>query len=387
MLLFLFSRNDGFRHYLKNALMNGMDENEFLGLPPEQSTPKILRQRKLLLALSGLVFILACIFLYQLFAPASFDSNDISFEIEKGASVRNVATDLHSSGIIRSPDIFEWYARLARVSGSIRAGNYLLRKDMNIPEIVNIMSSNFASDEFTLTVPEGWTVKDIASALKEKDGILESAFLTETKKGYAADFPFLQTVKEPSSSIAQSDFYRLQGFLFPDTYRFFKDSTPADIVQKMLGNFDQKLSQNIRNEIILQRKTIFEIVTMASLIEREVRTPEDKAVVSGILWKRISLGIPLQVDATIVFLKSDGQSQLDHGKVLLEDLKINSPYNTYLNRGLPPGPISNPGLASIEAAVYPKTSPYLYYLSAPDGTTIFSKTLDEHNAAKAKYLK
>ncbi|MEK7149015.1 MAG: endolytic transglycosylase MltG, partial [Patescibacteria group bacterium] len=180
----------------------------------------------------------------------------------------------------------------------------------------------------------------------------------------------------------------LEGYLFPDTYRLYKDASADDVIRKMLGNFDRKLTKDMRNEIILQRKTIYEIVTIASLIEKEVKSPEDKVLVSGILWKRLQLKIALQVDASIIYIKTNGRSQLNGGeKVLYEDLKIDSPYNTYKYRGLPPGPISNPGLESIEAAIYPKQSPYLFYISTPDGKTIYSKTLEEHNTAVAKYLR
>jgi len=151
---------------------------------------------------------------------------------------------------------------------------------------------------------------------------------------------------------------------------------------KMLANFDEKITPDLRKEITKQKKTIFEIITMASLIEKEVAMDEDRAIVSGILWKRIKLGIPLQVDATITYITGKNNT-----KISLNDTKINSPYNTYKYRGLPPGPIANPGIAAIRAAIFPKSSPYLFYLSAPDGRTIFSKTLEEHNTAKTRYLR
>ena len=157
----------------------------------------------------------------------------------------------------------------------------------------------------------------------------------------------------------------------------------------MVRNFDAKVTQEVRDAIAGQQKSIFEIVIMASLIEKEVSSEEDRALVSGILWKRISLGMPLQVDATIAYIKNQEsriKNQRD-GKISLEDTKIDSPYNTYRYRGLPRGPIANPGLSAIRAAVFPRSSPYLYYLSTPDGRTIFSRTLEEHNAAKEKYLR
>ncbi len=154
----------------------------------------------------------------------------------------------------------------------------------------------------------------------------------------------------------------------------------------MLENFSSKFSLDLRAETMKQEKTIYQIITMASLIEKEVTSESDRALVSGILWKRLSLGIPLQVDATINYIKKERGTSSPSGKISILDTKIESLYNTYKYAGLPKGPIDNPGISAIKAAIHPKESPYLYYLSAPDGKTIFSKTLGEHNAAKAKYL-
>ena len=150
----------------------------------------------------------------------------------------------------------------------------------------------------------------------------------------------------------------------------------------MQDNFDKKITPELREEIQQQGKTIFEIVTMASLIEKEVREKEEKEIVSGILWKRLENKIPLQVDATITYITGKKTT-----KISKEETQIDSPYNTYKYLGLPPGPICNPGIDSIEAAIYPKSSEYWYYLSTAEGKVIFSKTLEEHNLAKAKYLK
>ena len=147
----------------------------------------------------------------------------------------------------------------------------------------------------------------------------------------------------------------------------------------MLVNFDKKLTPELRTQIQKQKKTIFEIITMASMIEKEVRSLNDKKIVSGILWKRISIGMPLQLDATINYITDKN----DPG-VAIKDTKIDSPYNTYKYKGLPKGPISNPGIDSTTAAIYPTQTKYWYYLT--DGTTIFSETLQQHNEAKAKYL-
>jgi len=178
-------------------------------------------------------------------------------------------------------------------------------------------------------------------------------------------------------------YYSLEGYLFPDTYIIYNDASLEDIVLKMLHNFDSKLTSKMREDIKKQEKTIYEIITMASVIEKEVRDPEEMKIVSGIFWKRIDVWQPLQSCASLAYILG-----INKPVYSIEDTKIESPYNTYQNYGLPPGPICNPGLAAIEAAIYPKETEYNYFLSKKEnGETVFSRTIEEHNLNKAKYLK
>ncbi|MBI3458735.1 endolytic transglycosylase MltG, partial [Candidatus Azambacteria bacterium] len=173
-----------------------------------------------------------------------------------------------------------------------------------------------------------------------------------------------------------------EGYLFPDTYRIFKDESLKYLIEKIFNNLDSKLTVDLRNEIRSQGKTIFEIITMASIIEKEVKTPDDKKIVAGILWKRLSVNMPLQVDASLGYITGKTSRQLTKN-----DLSLTSPYNTYTYRGLPRGPISNPSLESIMAATYPQESEFWYYLSTKNGQTIFSKNFEDHKKAKQKYLR
>ena len=150
----------------------------------------------------------------------------------------------------------------------------------------------------------------------------------------------------------------------------------------LLGTFEKKVAPALQDASQNPQRTVYDIVTLASILEREVSDSKDRRIVAGILWKRIELGIPLQVDATIAFITGKKT-----GEITLADLQTPSPYNTYLHRGLPSGPIANPGLDAIESAAHPDPSDYLYYLSKPTGETVFSKTLEEHNIAKATHLK
>lgn len=208
--------------------------------------------------------------------------------------------------------------------------------------------------EITITIPEGFTVEQMAGLFEEK--------------GLFSKIEFIK--------IAQNE----EGYLFPDTYRFFKSTTPEKVMEKMKKNFDEKISEFLP-EIERQKKTPRDIIIMASIIEKEVHKIEDRGLVSGILWKRIKEGIGLQVDATITYVLKKTSAELT-----LDDLKTDSVYNTYKYKGLPKGPISNPGKSAIFTAVFPVNSKFLFYLSDKDGKTHYAKNFEEHKKNKLLYL-
>jgi len=298
-----------------------------------------------------------------------------AFAVLPGQGVKEIAKKLEDEKIIGDDFYFEIYAWLSDTEKRFQAGEYELTPAMNIPQIVGILISGKAiSQEVRVTVPEGVTFKEIVSRF-ENSGFKIGDDLPKAGD-YKDEFSFLADSPDDAS---------LEGFLFPDTYNFFKKSSADDIFKKFLDNFNKKLSSNLREEIKRQNKKIHETVTMASVIEKEVAKDPDRAIVSGILWKRLAAGMPLQADATICYAKlADFKGCYP---IYRDDLDIDSLYNTYKYKGLPPGPISNPGLAAIEAAIFPQESDYWFYLSKPDGETVFSKTLDEHNKAKALYLR
>lgn len=274
-----------------------------------------------------------------------FAHEEIFFSVERGQNIFEIGKNLKEGGLIKSRLFFNFYVLITGNFKKLRAGEYFLSSVMTTREIAQkIISGDTA--KIQVTIPEGFTIAQI-----------------EERLGFSL----------PGAP---------EGFLFPDTYKFPARVLGEQVVKTMRENFEKKLTQDLREEITRQGKTILEIVTMASLIEKEVRIKEDKELVSGILWKRMSSDMPLQVDATITYITGKRTT-----KVSIEETRIESPYNTYLNLGLPPLPIANPGLESIQASLYPKSSEYWYYLSTPEGETIFSKTLQEHNIAKARYLR
>lgn len=294
------------------------------------------------------------------FTKDLFSEKEVIFHIEKGESSREIALDLEKEGLIKWGPIFRLYVLTIGVSGNLQAGTYQLSSSMNIPEIVEKFVKGEIAEE-KITIIEGWNLRNIGFYFENK-GMFQAEELWEL-----VGFPL-----DPQSQ---------EGYLFPDTYLIRKDASLEEIVKKMQDNFEKKLAP-YQNEISAAGLTLSEVIIMASLVEKEVKTREDKEIVAGIFWKRIKIGQPLESCATIAYIKG-----IDQWRYSFEDTRIESPYNTYLNFGLPPGPISNPGLESIEAVLHPKSSDYWYYLSTLDGETIFSKTLEEHNIAKVKYLK
>lgn len=311
--------------------------------------------------------------------PFSDGSVEIIFTIKKGEGVKTVADRLEKQKLIDGGFYFEFYVWENGLAKKLQAGEYVLSPNLSISQIAEIfVSGQTAPADVEITFPEGFTVKNIAEKLESKNLISAEKFQRDVK----SLFP---EMKLKYDFLAQSDVSPaapFEGFLFPDTYKFAKDADTKDILEKFLDNFGDKLAPEFHLEIARQNKTINQIITMASIIEKEVRTQEDMEIVSGVLWKRIEAGMPLQVDASIVYVTGKKT-----GEITYDDLRIISPFNTYLNRGLPPYPISNSGEQAIRAAVYPKQSDYWYYLSKPDGETVFSRNFSEHQKAKNLYLR
>ena len=329
--------------------------------------------KKTLILLSLLVLaILIGTWLEMNLAYDNASTEEKLFSVEEGQGLFAIAKNLKKENLVRQEWFFDIVVFLEGGARKLQAGDYRFSQAMTPLEIAEkIISGDIARQ--TITIPEGWNMREIGQYL-ELTGLMPAAdFIRAADEDFSKEFLFLADKPKTAS---------LEGYLFPDTYELKIGEETNILVRKMLVNFDEKLTPEIRSRIKSQGKTIFDIVTIASLLEEEVKTLEDKKIVSGILWKRLKIGMRLQVDATIVYALGNNS-----GKLSYDDLKIDSFYNTYKYAGLPPGPIANPGLDSIMAAIYPQENSYWYYLSAPDGKTYFSQTLEEHNLKKVKYLK
>ncbi len=327
-----------------------------------------------------ILFAVFCFIIWQgIYFQKSFESAENIFSVEKGQSVFEISKNLEKQELIAHSFYFNIYVFLTGKQGNLQAGEYLFNSQQSVKEIAQKIFKGEIMQAKTITIIEGWDIKDIAwyfenQGMFQAEEIMEVAGFPLIENNLQEDFTEFKFLKDKPLD------KNLEGYLFPDTYNIEKNDGVKKIVEKMLENFGIKLDSQLREEIQKQGKSVFEIITMASLIEKEVRIYIDKETVSGVLWKRLDSNMPLQVDATIVYVTGKKT-------VSKEETKIDSLYNTYKYLGLPFGPICNPGLDSIKAAIYPKESKYWYYLSTLEGETIFSRTLEEHNMNKAKHLK
>lgn len=296
----------------------------------------------------------------------------ITVSIPSGSSSADIADMLEEKDVIRSSTAFLAYAKKSGKAGSLQAGAFVLQPSMTVQEIVDALASGKAQ-EMSVTIPEGYTVKDIDVLLASKGFTQPGDIITCAQTCDFSSFDFL-----PSGKGQASRGGKLEGYLYPDTYFVdISDFDPKLFLERMLGTFLDKVV-NINSPA----RSLHEIITMASLIEEEGRTAEERKVISGILWKRFDEGIGLYVDASNRYILDKPTAA-----ITASELDMDSPYNLRKYRGLPPGPIANPGLESINASVHPESSPYYYYLHGTDGQIRYAVTNDEHNANKAKYLR
>lgn len=311
---------------------------------------------------------------YQNFISTPVDANDntaISLLIKKGESLNTITQKLHENELILDQDAFKMYNRLGGYDRNIVAGRFLLNKTMTVPEIVQALTSNEKS-EAIVTIPEGSTIVQIDDTLTDQDLIEEGEFIAAIDEFDDYDNYFFLN-EEKLKDLP----HPLEGYLFPDTYFVDPiDFHSENLIQLMLNTFESRIG----DELQATDRDIHDVVIMASIVEKEVRTTKDIPIVAGLLWKRLDSGWLLGADATLLYLKED--RTIDY-----QDLQEDTPYNTRKNGGLPPGPISNPGLESLTATLYPEESPYWYYLTTLDtGEVIYAETNEQHNANKAQYL-
>lgn len=304
------------------------------------------------------------------------DASRKNIKIESGMSVNAIAAMLQEKQIVRSARAFSLYVRFHNAESSIQAGDFVLQPLMTVEEIVRTLNKGY-SEEVTITIPEGYTVKDIDALLVKKELIKDGEFLACAQTCDFSGFSFL-----PQAAALAKRGGKVEGYLFPDTYFVIRDGfTPEKFLIRLLGTFRTRVVEGLKDDITASKRSLHDIVTMASLIEEETRTNDERAIISGILWKRFRENVGLGVDATVRYIVEKPTAA-----ITLTDLDIDSAYNLRKYRGLPPGPIANSGLESIKAALYPEESKYWYYLHGKDGQIRYAETNDGHNRNKRLYL-
>lgn len=294
------------------------------------------------------------------------------FTIKKGSSLREVAFSLKQQGVVNNPILLLWYGEVTGRDRTIQAGVYDISPSLRLKELFDLFEKG-SNVRKSILLHEGLTVREVAQRFRKAGMEVDETIFIQPPVGLKSQYRFFDDAPKNAS---------LEGFLFPDKYFFDPSADTTRVAQTLLDNFKVKFEPTWYTDIEKEGHTVYETVIMASLLEKEVRTSKDKKIVAGLLWKRLSVGMPLQLDSTVNY--ATGKSL---PAVTLDDLAVDSLYNTYKYQGLPPGPITNPGKDSLEAAVFPATSDYWYYLSRQDtGETIFSKNYREHLSNKAKYL-
>lgn len=296
--------------------------------------------------------------------PSSTEA--VLVEIPSGSTAKSIGSKLESEGLIRSAEAFVKAVKDLDAASRLQAGKYQLSKAMSAEDVVRVLAGGEVyRNTFKVVIPEGFEVVQIAQRLKETGHVDEARFF-EALKNEDFDYRFLSPEDRETN---------LEGFLFPATYTFEVGTSEEEIIRAMLNKFDEVFKSEYYTQAEALGLTVRQVITMASIVEREARVHEERPVVAGVFYNRIETQMPLQSCATVQFILGERKEVLSNA-----DIAIDSPYNTYKFAGLPPGPIASPGERSIKAALYPEDTPYFYFVTTNlgDGSHYFSKTYQEH---------
>ena len=291
---------------------------------------------------------------------------DTLFQVKEGENWSEIINNLKEKSIISKTDGIDFYINFRKLSP--KPARYNITPNMNTDQVIKMIARGILTKpEVTITIPEGSDIYEIGDILSSGLDFSREDFIQATQKFDTTTYNFIENKS-------------LQGYLYPDTYRFFDDASPEDVIIKMLNNFQKKALPSLKAN---DKLSMYQVLILSSIIEKEVSELKDRKLVAGIFINRLEKGMKLQSDATVNFITQSGRSQST-----LDDLKIESPYNTYQVAGLPPTPITNPSVDSIKATVEYENSEYYFFLTSRDNPpkTIFSKTFDEHIQAKKQYL-
>lgn len=296
-------------------------------------------------------------------------SAEVMVVIPQGYTTAQIADQLEQNGIIRSSFMFQIWARLRGQATDFQAGKYMLSPaDAPFAIMDKLARGEVVREVVWITIPEGYTVEQMAYRFEEAGMFSQEEFVNTLAE---IELPF-----DWAANIPDGVLQRYEGYLFPDTYEFEKGTSADQVILRLAARFDAVVVPQYLQSSLSETYTLHEIITMASMVEKEAAVSEEKPVIAGVFYNRLRQGMLLESCATVQYLLAEPRPVL-----LFEDLEIDSPYNTYKYEGLPPGPIGNPGLGAIKAVLEPAETDYLYFVARGDGTHIFSRTFSEHQAA------
>ncbi len=302
--------------------------------------------------------------------------------IGKGDNARTIGAKLQKTGVVRSASWFRMLAELEGIQNDLAAGSYMFQLDSDTQAVLDRVKVGILEPSVLATIPEGLRIEQVAELL-EKKGVLQTQPLLDAMKTGTFDGDLLKD-KPPGTT--------LEGYVFPDTYYFPTKTTPDAVLKEMLNALNDRFDADLRAGIQARGLSDYQALTLASIVEREAQVAIERPIIASVFLNRLKQGIPLQADPTVQYavaaipasVTANGWWKRD---LTLDDLKTDSPYNSYLNKGLPPGPICNPGRDAIAAVAHPAQTSYLYFVAKGDGSHAFATTLDEHNANIQKYQK
>jgi UPF0755 protein len=311
--------------------------------------------------------------------PVSDDPSEISFQVEVGETAAAVGTRLQALGLIDDLALFRRFLQYNGLDASLEAGEYVLRRNMSMREIGEALQHSKV-EEVAITIPEGWRAEQVADLLGKQSILDGSVFLAAVRQGAAIDHPLL--ADRPAGM-------GYEGYLFPETYRLPVQAVPEDLLRRMLDTLQSRLPIGWEGMASAQGLSFYQVLTVASIVEREAVVPDERPAIASVYLNRIKQGMYLNADPTVQYAMG---YQPDSGQwwktpVTLEEYQsVNSPYNTYTNPGLPPGPICSPGASSIVAVLQPAQTDYLYFVARGDGGHVFAATLEEHERNVQTYM-
>lgn len=306
--------------------------------------------------------------------PVKASQNAVKFTIEQGMGTSQIAGVLKQSGLVKNDMFFKIYLKWKNQGSRFQAGTYEAKPGVTYDQLIAKLNSGevVKAEMIRITIPEGYTLEQIAKTVGEASQSDPAAFVKLADTGAKTDVPAFKEIPADTSLK-----HKAEGYLFPDTYEFKKGTGQEEILTRMLEQMQSRLDQipDLEQKLKAHGLTLHEMLTVASLVEREVVVDKERPLVAGVIYNRLHKEMKLEIDATVQYALKEPKERL-----LYKDLKVDSPYNTYLHPGLPPGPICSPSIASIEAALSPEASDYLYYVTKKDGSHehLFAKTYQEH---------